>query len=74
MVVLVTTEETVVVVEGLHPGVEYTFTVVAVNDIGDSQDSDPVMATTLEESNVSNFLKRIIYTHFIPQFQLGHHR
>ena len=51
MVMLVTTEETVVV-EGLHPGVEYTFTVVAVNDIGDSRASDPVMATTLEESEV----------------------
>ena len=51
MVVLVTTEETVVV-EGLHPGVEYSFTVVAVNDIGDSRASDPVMATTLEESEV----------------------
>ena len=51
MVVLETTEE-MVVVRGLHPGVEYTFTVVAVNDIGDSQASDPVMATTLEESEV----------------------
>ena len=51
MVVLETTEETVVV-EGLHPGVEYTFTVVAVNGIGDSLASDPVMDTTLEESEV----------------------
>ena len=50
-IVLETTEK-MVVVEGLHPGVEYTFTVVAVNDIGDSQVSDPVMATTLEESEI----------------------
>ena len=49
MEVINSTEETVVVT-GLHPGVEYVFTVVAVNDIGDSLPSDPLVATTLEES------------------------
>ena len=45
---VMSTEETVVVT-GLHPGVEYIFTVVAVNDIGDSLPSDAERATTLEE-------------------------
>ena len=46
-----------VVVMGLHPGVEYVFTVVAVNDIGDSLPSEPEAATTLEEGEqrVFNF-------------------
>ena len=43
------TEETVVIT-GLHPGVEYTFTVVAINSIGESVPSDEEIATTLEES------------------------
>ena len=49
MEVINSTEETVVVT-GLHPGVEYVFTVVAVNDIGDSPPSNPLVATTVEES------------------------
>ena len=48
MEVLSTPNETVVVT-GLHPGVEYEFTVVAVNDIGDSRPSEPEVVTTLEE-------------------------
>ena len=43
------TEESVVIT-GLHPGVEYTFTVVAINSIGESLPSDEERATTLEES------------------------
>ena len=38
-----------VVVTGLHPGVEYVFTVVAENNIGQSVPSDAERATTLEE-------------------------
>ena len=45
---VLSTEETIVVT-GLHPGVEYVFTVVAENDIGESVPSDPERATTLEE-------------------------
>ena len=48
MEVLSTPNETVVVT-GLHSGVEYLFTVVAVNGIGDSRPSDPEIVTTLEE-------------------------
>ena len=33
----------------LHPGVEYVFTVVAFNAIGESVPSDEERATTLEE-------------------------
>ena len=43
--------EEMVVVSGLHPGVEYTFTVVAINEEGTSAASDEVIATTLEEGN-----------------------
>ena len=48
VVTVMSTEETVVVT-GLHPGVEYIFTVVVVNDIGESVPSDAKRATTLEE-------------------------
>ena len=34
---------------GLHPGVTYSFTVVAFNDIGDSIPSDMLNEITLEE-------------------------
>ena len=33
----------------LHPGVTYMFTVVAFNNIGDSDPSDETAVTTLEE-------------------------
>ena len=36
-------------VTGLHPGVNYTFTVIAVNDIGPSRKSIPAIITTDEE-------------------------
>ena len=39
-----------VVITGLHPGVEYTFTVIAINSIGESVPSDEERASTLEES------------------------
>ena len=53
MVVLTSTNETLTLeVTDLHPGVEYVFTVVAVNDIGDSQPSEPEVATTLEEGEL----------------------
>ena len=42
------TEESVVIT-GLHPGVNYTFTVIAINSIGESVPSDEERATTLEE-------------------------
>ena len=38
-----------VVITGLHPGVEYVFTVIAINAIGESVPSDEERATTLEE-------------------------
>ena len=47
-VVLSTSRERLVVT-GLHPGVQYIFTVVAVNEIGDSLPSDPETTRTLEE-------------------------
>ena len=43
--------EDMVVVTGLHPGVEYVFTVVAVNEEGPSQPSNNERATTKEEGN-----------------------
>ena len=42
------TEESVVIT-GLHPGVDYTFTIIAINSIGESVPSDEERATTLEE-------------------------
>ena len=36
-------------ITGLHPGVEYVFTVEAFNAIGESVPSDEERATTLEE-------------------------
>ena len=47
-VIVNSTEETVVITD-LHPGVEYVFTVVAFNAIGESVPSDEERATTLEE-------------------------
>ena len=44
-------EETVVIT-GLHPGVEYTFTVIAINSIGESVPSDEERASTLEEGKI----------------------
>ena len=43
------------VITGLHPGVTYNFTVVAFNDIGDSDPSEVLSVPTLEESK-SNVL------------------
>ena len=64
-----------VVVMGLHPGVKYVFTVVAVNDIGDSLPSEPEAATTLEEGEqrVFNFPKFFNVFLFL-QFPVIHHR
>ena len=50
------TEETVVV-SGLHPGVEYIFTVVAINEEGPSKASDEEIATTEEEGNDIDLLR-----------------
>ena len=36
-------------IDGLHPGVEYSFTVTAFNDIGFGSDSEPLLVTTLDE-------------------------
>lgn len=46
---VVNSPEEAVVITGLHPGEEYVFTVVAFNDIGDSQPSSELTARTLEE-------------------------
>ena len=35
-------------ITGLHPGVTYTFSVIAFNEIGDSTPSDGLMVTTVE--------------------------
>ena len=40
------------VVNGLHPGVTYNFTVIAFNELGDSQESAVAMVTTKEEGTV----------------------
>ena len=39
------------VITGLHPGVTYNFTVVAFNDIGDSDPSEVLPVPTLEEGS-----------------------
>ncbi len=41
-------------ITGLHPGVTYSFTVVASNEIGNSDPSAIAMITTLEEGNSSS--------------------
>ena len=48
-VVNVISDDAAVVISGLHPGVEYVFTVIAINDIGESVPSEEERATTLEE-------------------------
>ena len=63
-----------VVVMGLHPGVEYVFTVVAVNDIGDSLASEPEVATTLEEGELKDILQTFFNVFLFLQFPVIHHR
>ena len=70
MVELETSGESVVVM-GLHPGVEYVFTVVAVNDIGDSLPSEPEVATTLEEGELKDILQKFF---MFLQFPVIRHR
>ena len=41
------------VVTGLHPGVTYNFTVIAFNEIGDSQESEVAAVTTEEEGMIN---------------------
>ena len=48
MIVNVTGLETQETVMMLHPFVNYTFTVTAFNEIGDSEKSDPVSVLTNE--------------------------
>ena len=50
--VTISSIEETVVITGLHPGVEYTFTVIAINSIGESVPSDEERATTLEEGKI----------------------
>ena len=40
------------VVTGLHPGVTYNFTVIAFNELGDSQESAVAMVATEEEGTI----------------------
>ena len=40
------------VINGLHPGVTYNFTVITFNDIGDSRESAVAMVATEEEGTV----------------------
>ena len=47
--VTIASSDEAVVIAGLHPGVEYIFTVIAINDIGESVPSEEERATTLEE-------------------------
>lgn len=37
------------VILNLHPGETYSFTITAINEEGDSEKSDPLIVTTLEE-------------------------
>ena len=39
----------VVFITGLYPGITYTFTVTAINDIGRSLASEPLIERTLDE-------------------------
>ena len=50
-VIISSTEETVENT-GLHPGVQYTFTLSGVNDIGEGPPSGPERATTSEEGKI----------------------
>ena len=40
------------IIAGLHPGVNYNFTIVAFNDIGDSSPSITAPITTLDEGTL----------------------
>ena len=63
--VTVASSDEVHVITGLHPGVEYVFTVIAINDIGESVPSDEERATTLEEGEVEIvFMSQIFYNIF----------
>ena len=42
----------ILVVSNLHPGESYIFSVIAVNDVGNSTPSVPLEAITLEEGNI----------------------
>ena len=44
-------------ITGLHPGVTYTFSVIAFNEIGDSMPSDGLMVTTVETGII---LKQVV--------------
>ena len=43
------TQNNILTVQSLHPGVQYSFTVTASNEVGESEKSNPFLITTLEE-------------------------
>ena len=55
-------------ITGLHPGVTYTFSVIAFNEIGDSTPSDGLMVTTVEIGKTGTNLK--VVSHF-ANYQLN---
>ena len=53
--VTVTSMEEQAMITDLHPGENYTFTVIAINDICPSVPSTPVSVRTMEEGKVSMY-------------------
>ena len=52
--VVVDTSAEMVTISELFPGVNYTFTVTALNEIGPSTPSDPVTVRTLDEGETQS--------------------
>lgn len=65
--VVLESEEEILHIPDLLPGVTYQFTVVAFNDIGDSVTSDVYNVTTLEEGKPSKPLTNLSITNLYLQ-------
>ena len=45
-------DKEMLLIPNLHPGETYSFTVIATNEEGDSEESEPLVVRTLEEGTI----------------------
>ncbi len=71
----VNTSVVMATITGLSPGVDYTFTVIAYNDIGPSTPSDPLTVRTLDERRtLHHHIIIVMSSYFYPiQYLIVHH-